>query len=195
MRRLGLVAVASLELMLIVGLSIPSEAMMVKRPLAERVREADYVVAGTVVSRQSRRHPSRAMVWSDFTIRVEEAMKLPGGETAPSTVGVRVPGGRMGRWIVRVSDVPVFEPSQRVILLLRASRVAGLCHVVSGSDGAFRVLRDPVSQQEVVANEAGELLMDVDARRVAPALVAQPSAVTLPRFRQHLRELVNETSR
>jgi hypothetical protein len=166
-------------------------ALLVKTSLAERVQEADYIVTGTVTAQESHWDQPRALIYTDVTIRVEETLKAPATEAPPSELVARIPGGRVGTLVMQVSDIPTFQLLERAVVFLRQSQTAGLCHVVAGTAGTFRLVTDPVSHQEVVVNEAGEFLVDLKAQRFERQ-PAPEAKVTAAQLKQHLYELIRQ---
>jgi hypothetical protein len=196
---LGSVVSAAAILLLV---NAPTHALMVKRSVGERVQEADYIVAGTVTEQASHWHPRHAMLVTDVTLRITEDIKGPQDETPPSTIIVRVPGGQRGNVRMLVSDVPRFEPSQRHLLFLKASSTPGRCRIVHGSEGAVRLITDPVSGQEIIDPEAAQSLVQdfrllPATRGFAVSTAAQPTAavpLTLAECRRQLKALVQSTA-
>ena len=167
-------------------------ALMIKRSLIERVQEADYIVVGTVVSQESRWHERLALLYTEATIRVTEALKIPRGETSPSELVIRVPGGQKGNRLMRVSEMPTFHPAERTLVFLRKGR-AGTCRVVSGTHGAFRLITDPTLGEDAVANEARAFLVDATAEQFEFSPLPQ-AKVPFSQFRTYLRNLIHETT-
>lgn len=171
-----------------------AHALMVRRSLAERTQDAEAVVVGTVVAQESRWDPADALIFTDVTLQVSETLKSPGSQGLPARVVIRVAGGRVGRFYMRVSDVPEFQPQEQVIVCLRRATARGVYHVVDGTQGTFRLITDPASGQLVVVNPEGAFLMDTATERFLRSPVQQ-APVTFSAFRRHLQELIGETAR
>ena len=190
MRRLGLVAVASLELMLIVGLSIPGEAMMVKRSLVEQVEVSDYIVTGTVIGQESREASFKGipLMYTEVTLRVDHCAKhLPEG-SEPAYLTVRIPGGKVGLREVIASETPTFRQGELTVALLQRLD-ARTCRLAHGEASVYRLIADPVSRQGVVVDAAGQPL-SVEDRRDLGLPPTVPPIVPHDLFLQRLEELV-----
>lgn len=175
---------------LAIGLWAPVHALHQGKEPSEIAREADYIVVGTIAEQQSRWHEKKALLYTEVTVRVEEAVKAPFSESTPSQVTVRVPGGRRGELVMRVSDVPEFKPQERVLLFLKRGQPEGICTLVAGAHGCFWLVGDPELEQEVLVNEVGAFLVSVEGQRYEKQAPSHRK-VTFPQFRRYLREILH----
>ena len=171
-------------------------ALGVYRDLSERAKKADSIIVGTVVEQRSEWRQIHSpqvgdLVFTNVKIQVTESWKSPAGEKVPEELVVRVPGGRNGRFVVRVSEMPRFRDSEKVVLFLRKSKKTGVHQLVAGSQGAFRFQTEPDSKREVLINEAGEFLVDVSTMRFERNPAPQ-NKVTLEQLHQYLKESLSE---
>lgn len=172
------------------GLSDSAHALMVERNLAERAQEADYIALGTVIRQESRKARLKGlvpMIYTEVTIQADRCVKHPQGEAEPTTLVIRVPGGTVGSERISVSDMPTFQTGERVIVILKRHE-AHQCHLVSGHQGLFRVIADPVSKAEAVVSATGQPL-SVDDQHAMGALTRTPALIPVDLFLEHLKRL------
>jgi hypothetical protein len=137
----------------------PSQATTLARMSLEQLAAAaDAVVKGRCLGNQTRSEAGE--VWTFSSFEVEEAMK----GIVPRLITVRLLGGHLGRWSVRVEGVPEFQPGEEVILFLQRTR-AGEFAVTSWMQGTFRVQRDAQSGASSVTQDSSSLAVFDPATR------------------------------
>ena len=125
-------------------------AAVLPLPLENLFSEADLVVAGTVVSMESKPNPhGTSPIITEIEIQAETVFL----GRCDDIVLVRVPGGRIGERRLKVIGAPEFEPDDRVLLALErdgrgAYRVRGFFQgrfslVPSEKGGGVSAVQDP----------------------------------------------------
>lgn len=168
-------------------------AQVVDLSLNERVRQADAIVRGTIVSRQSRwGDASRRWMVTDYTLSDEEVLQ-PSAQGGPiaSTIVVTYWGGTMDGETQAISDVRLPLVGDRLVLMLRPerSRTVGMTPVVGFNDGLFRVVTDATTGVAAVSEADGRPLALSPAGAVArrQADLADAPGVSLDAFTGWLR--------
>lgn len=94
-------------------------AAMIKLSLEWLASEADTIVLGPVTSQVSAWNAERTTIYTDVTVKTEEAIKgSPGAE-----VTFRIAGGTVGDIGMRTSNDPVFYDGEQVIVFLSTASV------------------------------------------------------------------------
>lgn len=94
-------------------------ALVIEKSLKQITIESDTIITGKVVNKESYRENGK--IFTDVTVLVEENIK---GKTENKII-VQVPGGVVGDIYAQVSDVPLFENNEDVLLFLKGNKVAG----------------------------------------------------------------------
>ena len=103
-------------LALLVLLATPAQALTVRAfTLPELVRESAVIVRGTVVASRSDWSADRERIYTDATVRVDEALV---GKVGP-TLTVRQPGGTVDGARARIAGVRYLGVGEHVALFLR----------------------------------------------------------------------------
>ena len=97
---------------------------MRKMETAELTKESDSIVMGTVTKIASLYDRG---FFTDVTIMAEQFIK---GNVTPE-ITVRIPGGEINGVSLKVSDTPIFNQGERVILFIKKSKV-GNYNIVEG---------------------------------------------------------------
>jgi hypothetical protein len=103
------------------------------------IASAHSIVEGSVVSSNTYRSSDGKLIFTSYTISVQESLK---GST-PQTVTVTTVGGRIGNTILHVAGMPVFQPGDRAILFLEQSK--SFTTVVGLNQGKFAISNGEVS--------------------------------------------------
>jgi hypothetical protein len=103
--------------------TVQSDALLVKVTKEELLKESDAVVIGLVqdiqsFKAQSEIRPGKEDIFSNVTLQVNEYLYNPKNFAASQMV-VRVLGGVVENTIMTVSDGPVFEKGEQVIVFLK----------------------------------------------------------------------------
>jgi hypothetical protein len=121
--------------MLLLFAAAPAAAAVAPPVTVEALaREADAVVRGKVVRRESRWAADGRHIFTFATVRVGAVWR----GSAPERVTVRVPGGEVGEIGQRVDAAPEIEDGEEVVLFL-ASEDGGTYRVHGLALGKFRV--------------------------------------------------------
>lgn len=116
--------------------------VMERFSLEELAREADLVILGKVIGKQSRYDSSRRIV-TDVYFMIDD---IVAGKASGTTVVVTTPGGSVDGKGQLVFGAPVFEIGEEAVLFLRTPQetVYGLRHSLVGlTQGVFFVERSP----------------------------------------------------
>ncbi|HJL19144.1 MAG TPA: hypothetical protein RMH99_26000 [Sandaracinaceae bacterium LLY-WYZ-13_1] len=159
---------------LLIALASPAHATISEAlSLPELVAEADHVVLVTCVDERTSRDARRRIV-TDFTLRVEEAMK--GGARPGSTLTMRRLGGALGDLGMRVEGEPHLEVGRRYLVFLRTLTDGTTLRPVGMSQGVMPV-QEEAGARMVQPGGGGMALMQrgSDGRlRPAPAALLHP---------------------
>jgi hypothetical protein len=118
MRNLRLTRSLIITLLTLLLIYLPASvanAIMVQLSLEELAGEADSVIIGTVVSSQSQWNNDRSAIYTTVIVAMENHLI---GNPLPDRVTVIVPGGEIDGIMQIVSDTPVFDPGEEVMLFL-----------------------------------------------------------------------------
>ena len=171
-----------------------SAAQVVPLSVEERVRQADAIVLGAVIDRQSRwGDASHRWIVTDYTFAVEETLyRSARGDAVGSTIVLTYWGGTIGDETYAISDLRVPVVGERLLLMLRpgwASRTE-FSPVVGLNQGLFSV-----APEGSTAQRAAPLMSDAAGRQLALAADGSISLATagdvmtgasLPAFRNWL---------
>jgi len=97
-------------------------------------RAGERIVVGQVTAKTGRWGEGRKMIWTDYTVRVDETWK---GEPAP-TVVVSMAGGTVGRRSIQVTHVPALAVGGTYVLILNGNQHLYASPVVGTEQGLFR---------------------------------------------------------
>ena len=163
----------------------PAHALTLRRPLADRVRQAQYIVVGTVTETTSTLERMKGMrvIWMTVRLKVTQGLKAPAEEAMPEHVTVRLLGGQVGELTMHASDTVELRRGDRVVLLLQKGVLGQqACRVVNGPFGAYLVSTDPATQEEVVSNpfEQPTAMRDEVAGSAALHIAASASPPSSP---------------
>lgn len=92
-----------------------ASALVLELSLKELTLGADRIAIGAVSDLHSRWEPD-GLIYTYVTIHPDQHLM---GGTASDELTVKVPGGRVGRITLRVSDAPRFIPGERVLVFLK----------------------------------------------------------------------------
>ena len=120
----------AMALVLLLTFSGGAQALMLEMSLEELTDGADSIVVGTVVSTSSHWNAERTGIYTEVVISVEDSLKGPAGK---NTITVIVEGGTVGDITQWVSDTPVFEAGERIVLFLEELNTAGLAQMGMGA--------------------------------------------------------------
>jgi hypothetical protein len=118
------------------------------------VAEAEQIFIGTVATTSSTKLPSGAIV-TDVSFPQPRMLK----GTADGEMRLRLLGGTVNDETQRVSGFPHFEPGATYLAFVKGNGRA-LLPLVGGTQGLFRIIRDPIAGDERVFGARGEALME-----------------------------------
>ncbi|MBL8111454.1 MAG: hypothetical protein JNK60_01095 [Acidobacteria bacterium] len=134
MSRSSHVSLTAAALLGLAVLAPPLEARSRPLTVPEMSREGERIVAGQVVSKASRWGEGRKMIWTDYTVRVEETWK-----GAPSgTLVVSLAGGTVDGRSIQVSHVPHLAVGGTYVLVLYGNEHLYGSPIVGSEQGLFR---------------------------------------------------------
>ena len=146
-RKRILVLVSLLLLLALLFLPSISATTLAKLSLDQIAAGSDAVARVRCTAAESRWEGGS--IWTLATVQVLESMK----GNLPSSITIRVPGGRVGHLTATVDATPKFAPGNEAVVFLQRSR-AGDFTVAGWAEGTFRILRDPHSGAETVTQDS-----------------------------------------
>lgn len=147
-----------------------AEAQVRKVTLEDLTRSSTAVILGEAEAPRSFWNEQRTQILTEVKIRVDESVKGDiGGETI-----ITIPGGRVGSTMYEVSDMPVFQDGEQVLVFLW-QHPSGKQLVTAGQQGKLAIAIDPQSERPVLRG-AAPLLLDADA--LGKAAAAAPAAAS-----------------
>lgn len=108
---------AALVVLLLFWLFItPAFTMMIKLPLQRLTQAADVIILGDVEDIRCEWSLNKEIILTVTTLKIKEVWK---GNVRYSRVFIQTPGGKIGDLGLRVSDVPVFQKGEEVLVFLK----------------------------------------------------------------------------
>ncbi|GEM_PF-1307375 len=116
-----------------------SATTLVRKDMDDLIIEADQIVLGTVLGKDSEWSvnylQNRSLIYTTYTVQVEQMVK----GTPHPTVQFRCVGGETDSGVLVVPSAPHFEVGERVVLFLRSRIPDAVCDVVGFEQGRFTV--------------------------------------------------------
>jgi hypothetical protein len=107
-------------LSLLFSISVPNVfALVEKKSISDLTMDSDNIITGKVLSRES--YWDNGNIFTNVTISVDNRIKGNSG----NQVTVKVRGGTVGDIYEEVSDVPLFDDNEKVLLFLKENSVVG----------------------------------------------------------------------
>lgn len=129
-------------LALLISISVPNAAaLVVEKSLDQMTIESDTIITGKIVNKESYREKGK--IFTDVTVLVGENIK---GKTENKII-VQVPGGVVGDIYAQVSDVPMFENNEEVLLFLKENKVVGW------NQGKYKIKNDKIEENDKSVTE------------------------------------------
>ena len=94
----------------------PALSMMIKLPLYRLTQAADIIILGDVEDVRCEWSLNKEIILTVTTLKIKEVWK---GNVRYSRVFIQTPGGKIGDLGLRVSDVPVFQKGEDVLVFLK----------------------------------------------------------------------------
>lgn len=128
-----------------------------------QVDEAELIFIGTVIGAQSVPVKDESFAFTYVTFDVQETLK---GVADGPTLTLRVAGGKIPsqRVEVEIHGAPKFETGARHLLFVMGNDRWGI-PLSGGPQGAFKLVRHPVTQEEILTDGAGRLIDGVRATK------------------------------
>ncbi len=122
---------------------------------------ADFVVVGTIIDSSCRWDERGIMIFTDYTILVEDRiLGNPGRKIVMSFAG-----GTVGDKSIFVTDTPQLNVGETYVLFGLFNEKASV-PVVGHEQGVFRVLKDKVEGKEYIIDYNGYLLEKLDSGQI-----------------------------
>ncbi|HLH31740.1 MAG TPA: hypothetical protein VKY31_11095 [Terriglobia bacterium] len=153
---------------------VPLYATSVQRlSFDELVTKSHAIVQGNVVSTSTYRSADGKLIFTSYTIDVQESLKGSPGKTVVLTTI----GGRIGNTILHVSGMPVFQPGENAVLFLEQS--GEYTTVVGLNQGKFAI------------SSNGEIANSVDGLTFPNGATARPVRMPLNEFKRQVKLRLN----
>ncbi len=133
-------AVLSLACLMIFALAGTASADVEVMSLTDLINKASTILHGKVSKAEAYWNKDQTMIYTTVNVSVESYLK---GGSATRDVTIEVPGGTVGDITLWVSDTPVFEEGQEVILFLREEYF----QIVGWFQGKFTIVDDMVVEK------------------------------------------------
>lgn len=122
--------------------------------VGKQVDEADLIFIGTVVGTENVPVKDGSYAFTYVTFNVEETLK---GDIGGAPLTLRVAGGKIGNQTFSLGDVPEFETGGRHLLFVRGNDRSPV-PFSGGPQGKLTFVRDPVTQEELLADEGRRVI-------------------------------------
>jgi len=140
-----------------------SQAVMIKLSIEELTSKADAIVIGEVRDIQSQWSVDKTVIMSVVKLQILEVIK---GEIRSNIALIQYPGGTIGDINLKASDMPTFEPGEKVLVFLKS-----IMHITDGKHAPV-VLLDVFPAYSVYGAAQGKYSVDSEG-------TAQKSGYTL----------------
>jgi len=144
-----------LRLSLLLAAAVHARAStVIPTDVGRQVDASDLIFIGTVVGTEAVAVKDGSFAYTYVTFNIEETLKgsLDGG---PLTL--RVAGGKVGSETFSIGGGPVFETGGRHLLFVRGNDRSPV-PLSGGPQGKLNFVRDPVTQEELLADEGGRVI-------------------------------------
>jgi hypothetical protein len=129
-------------LTLLISIYVPNAAaLVIKKSLKDMTIESDDIITGKVINKES--YWENGKIFTDVTVSVGQNIK---GKPENKII-VQVPGGVVGDIYAQVSDVPLFEDKEEVLLFLKGNQVVGW------NQGKYAIRNDKVRENDESVTE------------------------------------------
>lgn len=122
--------------------------------VGKQVDESDLIFIGTVVGTENVPVKDGSYAFTYVTFNVEETLK---GAIDGAPLTLRVAGGKIGNETFSLGGAPVFENGGRHLLFVRGNDRFAV-PFSGGSQGKLNFVRDPVTQEELLADEGRRVI-------------------------------------
>ncbi len=136
-RKIG-AAAALVAALLLLSFAPSGATVVIRKDLRSLSVEAETVVLGRVIKRESRYGEDGRMIFTYTTVKVERTLR---GREAAGEIVIRTLGGTVGEAGMVAQGVCSFTPGEETVLFLKKTR-GGVNYMVSGlSQGKLPVVR------------------------------------------------------
>lgn len=122
--------------------------------VAAQVDEADLIFIGTVVGMENVPVKDGTYAFTYVTFHIEETLK---GSSSAAPLTLRVAGGKARGHVFSIGGGPEFETGGRHLLFVVGNDRYAI-PFSGGSQGKLNFMRDPVTQEEILVDEAGRVI-------------------------------------
>ncbi len=119
-----------------------------------QVDEADLIFVGTVLETKSVPVKDGSFAYTYVTFAVDETLK---GSASGASLTLRVAGGQAGQYVYEIAGGPAVQEGGRHLLFVRGNDRRGI-PLSGGPQGKLNLVSHPVTQEEIVVDEAGRVL-------------------------------------
>ncbi|HID94124.1 MAG TPA: hypothetical protein EYP60_08520 [bacterium (Candidatus Stahlbacteria)] len=127
-------------------------ALMVKIPLEELTKKANYILIGKVKNMRCAWNPESTLIYTYVTVSVERYIKnILDKKEVPKEVTIRYVGGIVGDIGLWQSDTPTFKGNQQVLLFLQPIE-KGIFKVTGRFQGKYTIEKDRILEKGVSVN-------------------------------------------
>lgn len=129
-------------LALLMSISVPNaSALVIEKSLKDMTIESDNIITGKVINKES--YWENGKIFTDVTVSVGQNIK----GKPENKILVQVSGGVVGDIYAQVSDVPLFEDNEEVLLFLKGNQVVGW------NQGKYTIQNDKVKENDESVTE------------------------------------------
>ena len=166
-------------LMVIIGAAPASATTLVRMSLDQIAEASTEIIRGHVVSQQTLWNPQHTRIYTYTTLAMDQTYK----GSPPALLVVQQPGGTIGKVRVFVAGTVQFHAQTGYMLFLERSPADSSKFLLVGMmQGAYRIYRDPRTQEEKLVLPMGSLARGVPASG-AGSIIAGP-AVPVHQFQR-----------
>jgi len=169
-----------------------AQALMIKLSLHRLTIEADAIVLGEVENIRCEWSLDKQIILSVVTLRIHEILK---GDFYNPEIFIQYPGGTLGDISLRVSDMPTFQSSEKVLVFLKS--IADMAN----TKNSLIVTLNIFPAFEVFGNAQGKYFIDANgiAQKSGYNLFAKDDesdrALSLSVLRVKIRSILKQHSR
>ena len=148
-----------------------SATTLLYKSFNDLIKESDGIVAGTVASIESQYDRNKEI----YTFVTLDQLDVLSGSYQGTSLTLRLKGGQVGHDISHIDGSPEFKQNDRVVLFVQGNG-RDLVPLVGWTQGAFRIVEDPITHQQVVHDHEGNRVLGVQAGQVLKEQVMNPEA-------------------
>ncbi len=135
-----------LPILIILGFQLTSFAAEKPDRIKKLAKEADVIVTGKVLEKNSRWNANKTKIYTKATLQVDEYLK---GIKNGNTVEISYPGGEVGDVGEIYTHMPRFEKNEEVLVFLKKDTKSDAFKVYNGEEGKIKVISDARSKEKV----------------------------------------------